>query len=82
MNMGIGGGDGVENVLWQVISLPLPSSVRNILVQCETNVDVGTIFRRKSNTVNIITYGLIPHDECWSISRLFISRVNDILKQE
>ena len=39
-------------------------------------------FRRKSNTVNIIKCGLIPRDECWSINRLFISRVNDILKYE
>ena len=57
-------GDRVENVFWRAISLPLPSSVRNIVVQFGTNnistdsrcdiadciVDVGTIFRRKSNT--------------------------------
>ena len=72
MNLGIRG-DCVENVLWQAISLPLPSSVRNIVVQCGTNnistdsprdiadciVDVGAIFRRKSNMVNIIICGLI-----------------------
>ena len=72
MNLGIRG-DCVENVLWRAISLPLPSSVRNIVVQCGTNnistdsprdiadciVDVGTIFWRKSNMVNIIICGLI-----------------------
>ena len=72
MNLGIRG-DCVENVLWRAISLPLPSSVRNIVVQCGTNnistdsprdiadciVDVGAIFRRKSNMVNIIICGLI-----------------------
>ena len=36
MNLGIRG-DRVENVLWRTISLPLPSSVRNIVVQCGTN---------------------------------------------
>ena len=45
-------------------------------------VDVGTIFRRKSDTVNIIICGLIPHDECWSVNRLLINKVNDILKYE
>ena len=94
MNLGIGG-DCVENVLWRAISLLLPSSAWNIVVQCRTNnistdsprdivdciIDVGTIFRRKSNMVNTIR-GLIPHDECWLINRLLINRVNDILKYE
>ena len=58
MNLGIRG-DRVENLLWQAISLPLPSSIRNIVVQCWTSniltdsprdiadciVDVGTIFQ-------------------------------------
>ena len=93
MNLGIGD-DPVENVLWRAISLPLPSSVRNIVVWCGTNnfstdspydiadciVDVGTIFRRKSNTVNIIIRGVIPRDECWSVNKLLINEVNDITK--
>ena len=93
MNLGIGG-DRAENVLWGAISLPLPSSVQNIVVQCGTNnisndsprdiadciVDVGTIFQRKSNTVNIIICGLIPRDECWLVNRLLINKVKDILK--
>ena len=70
--------------------MPLPSSVRNIVVLCETNnistdfprdiadciVDVGMIFRRKSNSMKIIICGLIPCDECWSVNR------HDILKYE
>ena len=93
MNLGIRG-DRVENVLWRAISLPLPSSIQNIVVQCGTNnistdstrdiadciVDVGTIFQRNSKTVNIIICGLIPRDECWSVNRLLINKVNDILK--
>ena len=77
MNLGIRG-DRAKNVLWRTISLPLPLFVRNIVVQCGTNnistdsprdiadciVDVGTIFRRKSITMNIIICGLIPRDEC------------------
>ena len=95
MNLGIRG-DRVENVLWRAISLPLPLPVRNIVVQRGTNniltdsprdiadcmVDVGTIFRRKSNTVHIIICGLVPRDECWSVNRLLINKVNDILKYE
>ena len=32
--------------------------------------------------MNIIICGLIRRDECWSINRLLINRVNDILKHE
>ena len=59
MNLDIRG-DHLEKVLWRAISLPLPLSVRNIVVQCGTNnistdspldiadciVDLGTIFWR------------------------------------
>ena len=75
---------------------PLPSSGRSVIVQCGTNnistdsprdiadyiFDEGTIFRRKSNTANIIICGLIPRDECWSVNRLLINKVNGILKYE
>ena len=95
--MNLGTGDNrVENVLWRAISLPLPSSVRSIVVQCGTNnistdsprdfpdciVDEGTIFRRKSNTVKFTICGLIPRDECWSVNRFLINKVNGILKHE
>ena len=70
-------GDCLENVFWRAISLPLPSSVRNIAVQCGTNniltdyphdivdciIDVVTIFRRNSNMVNITICGLILRKE-------------------
>ena len=73
MNLGIEG-DCVENVLWQAISLLLPASAQNMVVQCGTNniltdsphdiadciIDVGAIFWRKSSTVNIIICGSIP----------------------
>ena len=36
MNLGIGG-DRVENAHSQAISLPLPSSVQNIVAQCGIN---------------------------------------------
>ena len=32
--------------------------------------------------MNIIICGLIPRDECWSVNRLLINKVNDILKYE
>ena len=79
-NLGIGR-DRVENMLWQTISLSLPSSVQIIVVQCGTNKISTDSPQRKSNTVNIIC-GFMPCDECWSVNRLLINKVNDILKYE
>ena len=73
MNLEIGS-DRVENVLRRTISLLLPLSAQNIVVQGGTNnistdfpcdifdciVDVDTICQRKSSTVNIIIRALIP----------------------
>ena len=79
MNLEIGS-DRVENVLRRTISLPLPLSAQNIVVQGGTNnisTDFpfslyrwcSTICRRKSSTVNIIIRALIPRYKIkWMIS--------------
>ena len=36
LNVG-NGGDRIENALWRAIDLPLPLSVKNIVILCETN---------------------------------------------
>ena len=36
LNISIGG-DHVDNVLWQAINLPLPMSVKNVVILCVTN---------------------------------------------
>ena len=93
MNVGIGG-DRAMNVFWLTIILPPPLSVQNVTVQWETKnvltesprdiadciLDESNIFRRKSNTVNIVICGLMLRDECWSVNRLMINKVNNILK--
>ena len=70
-------GDHVENVLWLAISLLLPLSVQNIVVQFDSPRDitdciddVGTVFWGKFNMANIIICGLISRDECCLVNRL------------
>ena len=95
MNLGIGG-DRVENVLWRTIDLPLPSSMENVAIMCRTNniptdtlrdiadciISIGSIFQKKSSGINVSICGLIPRDECWSVSRVLINEVNKILKHQ
>ena len=93
-NLGIGG-DRVENVLWRAINLPLPSSVKNVVILCGTNnssihtprdigdciISIGSILQKKSSGINVSICGLIPRDEGWSVNRVLINEVNEILKQ-
>ena len=69
LKLGIGG-DRVENFIWQAINLPLPSSVKNIVILCGTNnipipkyfpgditdgiFSLGSIFQKKSNGIKAI----------------------------
>ena len=93
MNLGIGG-DRVENALWRVIDLPLPSSVKNVVILCGTNnipidtpheiadciISIGSISQKKSSGIDVSVCGLIPRDECWSVNRVLVNEVNEILK--
>ena len=95
LNLGIGG-DRVENVLWRAIHLPLPSSVKNVVILCGTNnisidtprdkadciISISSILQKKSGGINVSICGLIPRDEGWSVNRVLKNEVNEILKHQ
>ena len=95
LNLGIGG-DHVENVLWRAIDLPLPPSVKNVVILCGTNnisihttrdiadciISIGSILQKKSSGINISICGLMPRDEGWLVNRVLINEVNEILKHQ
>ena len=95
MNLG-SGEDQVENFLWRAVNLPLPSSVKNIVILCRINkipidtsrdtadciVSIGSTFRKKSDNINVSVRGLIPRDEVWSVNSVVINEVNEILKYQ
>ena len=90
------GGDRVENVLWRAIDLSLPSSVKNVVILCGTNnisidtprdiadciISIGSILQKKSSRINVSICGLIPRDEGWSVNRVLINEINEILKHQ
>ena len=95
LNLGIGG-NGVENAQWCAIDLLLPLPVKNIVILCGTNnipkgslrdiddciISTGSKFRKKPNSINVIVCGLIPRDECWSVTKVLINEVNEILNYQ
>ena len=95
LNLGIGG-DCIQYVLWRAINLPLPSSVKHIVILCRTSnipidttrnianciISIGAIFQKNSDGINVSVCGLIPCDERWSVGRVLINEVNKILKYQ
>ena len=87
LNLGIRG-DRVENVLWRTINLPVPPSVKNVVILCGTNnipidtpcyivdciINIGSIFQKRSSSIDVY--------ESWSGNRKLVDEVNEILKYQ
>ena len=95
INLGISG-DRVENVLWRAIDIPFLPSLKDVVILCRTNninkdplyditqglIAIGSVFKNQSSNPNIFICGLLPRDESFSISRLIVNDVNDLLKSK
>ena len=95
INLGISG-DRVENVLWRARDIPSLLSLKNVVILCGTNninkdssydiaqglIAIGSVFKNQSSHPNIFICGILPRDESFSINRLIINEVNDLLKSK
>ena len=45
-------------------------------------ISIGSIFSKKSNDINVSVCGFLPGDECWSVNRVAVNEVNEILKYQ
>ena len=45
-------------------------------------ISIGSIFSKKFNDINVSVCGFIPRDECWSVNRVAVNEVNEILKYQ
>ena len=93
LNCGIGG-DRVQNVLWRAQNLLVISSLKNVDILCGTNnlfhdspediangiVETAQTFQSSYISIKIVIGGILPRDASWSINRVLIKEVNQILK--
>ena len=91
INLGIRG-DRVEHVLWRVKDTAFPPRLKNVILCGMNNINkdpphdivqrltaIGSSFKNRFNSPNIFICGLLPRDECFSINRVIIDKINDFL---
>ena len=95
INLGISG-DRVENVLWHARDIPFLPSLKNVGVLCGTNninkdspyditqglIVIGSVFKNRSSNPSLFICGIVPRNESFSINRLIINEVNNLLKSK
>ena len=93
INLGISG-DCLENVIWHARDIPFLLFLKNVVILCgaiNINKDfpydiaqgliaLSSVFKNQSSNPNLLVCGLLPCDESFSINRLIINEVNDLLK--
>ena len=95
INLGISG-DRVENILSRARDILLPPSLKNVAVRCGTNnidndpthdiveglIAISSVFKNNSSNSNIFICGIFPRNKSFSINRLIIDEVNNLLKSK
>lgn len=81
-------GDGVENAFLRAINmLEMPYYFmwhkeynKNLSFDmAECHIDIGKLFQERSLNVKAVISAIVPRDECWSVSRIIICKINDAL---
>ena len=88
------GGDRIQHVLWCALKLTVSSNLKNIVVLCGTNnlqldsskdvadgiIKIARSFEINYSCFNVITCGILPRDDSWSVNWVSSKKVNQILK--
>ena len=84
----------VENAVWCVRDIAFPPRLKNVVILCVTNnidkdlphdifqglIAIGSSFKIRFNNPNIFICGLLSPDECFSINKVIIDEINELLR--
>ena len=87
------GSDCMENAFRRAISLPKMPCFEYVIILCGRNninkdlsfdvaecfIEIGKYFQERSRKVKIIISSILPQDECLSVSRIIVCKINDIV---
>ena len=93
MNCGVGG-NRIRHVLWRALNLSISLNLKNNVVLFGTNnllldsskdiadgiFEIARSLEINYSCVNVIICGILPRDDSWSVNRVSIKKVNQILK--
>ena len=88
------GGDKIQHALRCALNLPVLSNLKNVVVVCGTNnllldslkdiadgiLEIARLFKANYSCVNVIICGILPRDDSWSVNRVSIKNIKQILK--
>ena len=86
--------DRVENALWCARDIVFPPRLKNVVILCGTNnidkdlphdifqglIAIGSSFKIRFNNPNIFICGLLSRDECFSINKVIVDEINELLR--
>ena len=87
-------GDRIQHVLWRALNLHVFSNLKTVSALCGTNnvlldsprntvdgiLEVPRSFKTNYSCANVVIYGILPRDDSFSVNRVSIKKVNQILK--
>ena len=92
MNCGVGG-NRIQHVLWRALNLSVSSNLKynvlcgtnNLLLDSSKDIadgifEIARLLEINYSCVSVIVCGILPRDNSWSVNRVSIKKVNQILK--
>ena len=86
-------GHRIQHVSWRALNLPVFSNFKNVIILCGTNnllldsskdiaddiLEIARLFKTHYSYVNVVIWGILPHDDSRCVNRVPIKEVKKML---
>lgn len=81
----------MENAFYREMNLSRISYLEHVIILSGTNninkgslldiveslIEIGKYFNERSRNIKIVNSGIVPRNQCWSLNRIILIKVND-----